>query len=85
MKVFGPLASAQDLLSAVPEEQQVRVLRHIAFCVHTARGAETEISCTLLPRNGAAAADEHRLVMLCERASGALVVGTASSATTAAA
>ena len=71
--MFDAQACALDILRAVPEAHQVRVLRHIVYCVHRARGAEVEFDCVLTTREGALA--DVRLVMLCERMSAALVVG----------
>jgi len=71
--VFNELACVFDFLNAVPETHQLRVLKHIVYCTHRARGAEVEFDCVLTTREGALA--DVRLVMLCERMSGTLVVG----------
>ena len=73
MDQFSTLVSARALLDAVPEANQLRVLRHIVYCVHQARGDEVEFDCVLADNKGREI--DVRLVMLCERASGAFVVG----------
>ena len=73
MDQFSTLVSARALLDAVPEANQLRVLRYIVYCVHQARGDEVEFDCVLTDKEGQEI--DVRLVMLCERNSGAFVVG----------
>jgi len=65
--------SLQALLEAVPEEYHLCVLEHIASCVR--KGSETEVrfECGLNSCHGTLV--NAQLIMKCDRALGALVVG----------
>jgi len=72
-RLLGDLASLQALLEAVPEDHELCVLEHIASCVREGSETEVQFECGLRSRNGNLIVAQ--LIMKCDRALGALVVG----------